>query len=164
MGFDSEYFDSEYSGSGYNDNDSEYSASNVEFTGACKKKLHDVIIVWSVNKHFVAEQFTEFSRRLNIMTEKISIHMGKLIEQQEKIGFMAFRPEPRDPLEWADADGNIDPDGKKFADDIVKLEMKQVSASLRKYKTDWTTIFPWIYGQMCPKTQQRLMRSKNCRG
>ena len=110
VGFDkSSDSDSEYFDSVYDDSDSDYSALNVEFTGNCKKELQDVIIVWSLNKCFMTEQYTEFSRHFNIGAGKISVYMGESIDQQEKIGFMAFKPEPKDQRDWTDDDRNIDP-------------------------------------------------------
>jgi len=105
------------------------------------------------------KQYTDFSRCVNIVAGKSSVLMGESIKQQEKISFMAFKPKLRNRIEYTDNDGNVDPDGKKFADDISKLQMKKVFASLDKFETDWTTMFSWIKRQMFPETLQRLMRS-----
>ena len=79
VGFDkSSNSDSEYTGS------SDYSASKVKFVNAYKKELQDVKVVWSANKHFMTEQFTEFSRWLNIVAEKVSVPMGDYIEEQQE--------------------------------------------------------------------------------
>ena len=155
--------DSQYSDNEYDDNDSAHSASNVEFTGACRKDLQNVIIVWSMNKHFMTEQFNKFNSSVITVSGKISEEMGISIAQQSKLSCTHFMPEKQDPSIWTNVDGTIDEEKKKFVDELYKHNsgIKIVYASIKKYETDWKTMFPWIFGQLCPETQQRLMRSKD---
>ena len=55
------------------------------------------------------KQYNDFSRCVITVAGKISVYMGESIDQQEKIGFMAFKPEPKDQRDWTDDDRNIDP-------------------------------------------------------
>ena len=102
-----------------------------------------MIIVWSMNKHFTTEQFNNFNSSVITVSGMIRVHMGILIEQQAKLGALAFKPKPRDPLEWTEDDGTINVETKKWVDRLMKYEanMKQVSDAIRKYNTDWTTMF-----------------------
>ena len=133
------------------------------FLGECKKDLKGVTIIWSPNKQNMTKQFTVFTNSVITVSGKISEEMGISIAQQSKLSCTHFMPEPEDDSEWTNDDGTIDEDKKKFVEKLNEFNsnMKAVAASLAKYALDWKTMFPWIFGQLCTETQQRLMRSKN---
>ena len=142
VGFDkSSNSDSEYTGS------SDYSASKVKFVNAYKKELQDVKVVWSANKHFMTEQFTEFSRWLNIVAEKVSVPMGDYIEEQQE-KWASWNSYPRQEIQLrgpiTNPDGSINTIAKDWADKLAKFDIKRASEAINKFETDWTTMFSWI--------------------
>jgi len=183
VGCDSEYSGSDYNddGSDYysdNDNNNDYSASNVvlpiaidnnktsalkiKFTGECKKDLQGVVIVWNSNIPKMTKQYSDFNRCVITVAGKTSSYMvGVSIEQQEKLDIMSFAPEERDESLWTNNDGTINKIKKDYADGMASYEMKQISGTFGKYKTDWVTMFPWILGQICPETLAHLFRFKD---
>jgi len=137
------------------------SAPKVKFPGECKKELQGVVIVWISNIPHMTKQYSDFNRCVITMVGKTGSLMGVSIERQEKLGYMSFIPKERDETDWTDNDGKFNQSKKDYADGMASYELKQISVTIRKYKNDWNTMFPWILGQVCPDTQVHLFRFKD---
>jgi len=95
------------------------------------------------------------------MKDYSSSYMGVSIEHQEKQDIKSFAPEERDESLWTNSDGTINDSKIDYADALASYEMKQISATIGKYKTDWVAMFSCILGQICPDTQAHLFRFKD---
>jgi len=109
----------------------------------------------------MTKQYSDFNRCVITVTGKTSSYMGVIIKKQEKLDIMSFAPEERDESLWINSDGTITATNKDYADALASYEMKQIAATIGKYKADWATMFSWILGKICSETQTHLFRCKD---